>query len=56
MHLIAAAEITPSGVPPMPHSMSTGVSGMTASSAAATSPSPISRTRAPASRISLMPS
>ena len=50
MHLIAAAEITPSGVPPIPHSKSTGEFSLTASSAADTSPSRISRTRAPASR------
>ena len=53
MHLIAAAEITPSGVPPTPHSRSTVERSETASSAAETSPSEISRTRAPASRISL---
>ena len=34
MHLIAAAEMTPSGVPPMPHSRSTGERSLTASSAA----------------------
>ena len=55
MDLIAAAEITPSGVPPMPHSRSTGERSLTASSAAQTSPSVISRTRAPASRIALCP-
>ncbi len=52
MHLIAAAEMTPSGVPPIPHSRSTGELSLTASSAALTSPSRISRTRAPASRTS----
>ncbi len=31
MHLIAAAVITPSGVPPIPHRMSTGVLSVTAS-------------------------
>ena len=53
MHLIAAAEMTPSGVPPIPHSSATGEFSLTASSAADTSPSVIRRTRAPASRISL---
>ena len=52
MHLIAAAEITPSGVPPIPHSRSTAEFSLTASSDADTSPSVISRTRAPASRTS----
>ena len=50
MHLSAAAEMTPSGVPPMPHSRSTGERSLTASSAAETSPSRIRRMRAPASR------
>ena len=54
-HLTAAAEITPSGVPPMPHSRSTGERAVTASSAADTSPWGISRTRAPASRIAAIP-
>jgi hypothetical protein len=54
--LIAAAEMTPSGVPPMPHSRLTGERSETDSSDALTSPSVISRTRAPASRISAMPS
>ena len=56
MHLIAAAEMTPSGVPPTPHSRSTGERSLTACSAAETSPSGMSITRAPASRIALMPS
>ena len=47
---MAAAEITPSGVPPIPHSRSTGEFSLTASSEAETSPSVIRRTRAPASR------
>ena len=51
MHLIAAAESTPSGVPPIPHSRSTGPPSPQASSAAETSPSLISRTRAPAAWI-----
>ena len=52
MHLIAAAEMTPSGVPPMPHSRSTGRVGRRPRAARrATSPSVIRRTRAPASRI-----
>ena len=38
-HLIAAADSTPSGVPPMPHSRSTPVPSETANSAAETSPS-----------------
>ena len=60
MHLIAAAVITPSGVPPIPHSMSTGELSLTASSAAETSPSgsagPGRRPRGPraiASRVAL---
>ena len=52
MHFSAAAAMTPSGVPPIPHSRSTGVSRLAASIAADTSPSEMSRTRAPASRIS----
>jgi hypothetical protein len=56
MHFSAAAEMTPSGVPPTPHSRSTGELSLTASIAAATSPSEMSRTRAPASRNSRMPS
>ena len=39
MHLIAAAEITPSGVPPIPHSRSTEEFSLTASNAADTSKS-----------------
>ena len=54
--MTAAAEMTPSGVPPMPHSRSTGERSVTASSAAETSPWAISRTRAPASRIAAIPS
>ena len=42
-HLIAAAEITPSGVPPIPQSRSTPVPRLTASSAPATSPSVMKR-------------
>ena len=45
--------MTPSGVPPMPHSRSTVERSLTASSAAETSPSRIRRMRAPASRICL---
>ena len=52
MHLIAAAEITPSGVPPIPQSRSTPASAETANSAAETSPSEMKRIRAPTSRIS----
>ena len=53
---MAAAEMTPSGVPPIPHSKSTGERSVTASSAAETSPCAISRTRAPAARIAFTPS
>ena len=45
VHLIAAADSTPSGVPPTPQSRSTPVSGRTAISEPATSPSVISRMR-----------
>ena len=51
-HLIAAAEITPSGVPPIPIRMSTPVKGCAAAIAGATSPSRIRFTRAPALRSS----
>mmetsp|Transcript_13816 Transcript_13816/g.35488 ORF Transcript_13816/g.35488 Transcript_13816/m.35488 type:complete len:209 (+) Transcript_13816:401-1027(+) len=54
MHFIAAAEMTPSGVPPMPSRMSTDESGRQTSMEAATSPSLMRRMRAPASRTSLM--
>jgi hypothetical protein len=54
--LIAAAEITPSGVPPMPQSRSIGVSSLTAASEADTSPCGISLMRAPAARISAIAS
>ncbi len=53
---MAAAEMTPSGVPPIPQRRSTGERSVTASSEAETSPWGIRRTRAPASRISLMAS
>ncbi len=56
MHFTAAAEMTPSGVPPMPHRRSTGRSWLTATRTALTSPSEMSRTRAPASRMAAMPS
>ena len=49
-HLIAAAERTPSGVPPTPQSRSMPVFGLTANSAAATSPSLMKRMLAPTSR------
>src|SRR4051794_25424755 len=52
MHLIEAADRTPSGVPPMPQRRSTGDSGCTASNAADTSPCEMKRMRAPARRIS----
>ena len=55
MHLMAAALMTPSGVPPIPHRKSTGRSSVTASSEPATSPSVISRTRPPAARMAAMP-
>ncbi len=51
---MAAAEMTPSGVPPMPQRRSTGERSVTASSEAETSPWGMRRTRAPASRTSLM--
>ena len=51
-HLIAAAEITPSGVPPMPISMSTPVPAVAAAIDGATSPSVISAPSRPASRSS----
>ena len=54
--LIAAAEMTPSGVPPIPHSRLTGERSETDSSEALTSPSVMRRTRAPASRMAWMPS
>ncbi len=54
MHLSAAAAITPSGVPPMPSRMSTGVPSLATSIAAPTSPSLMSRMRTPASRHSRM--
>ena len=54
--MIAAAESTPSGVPPIPQSRSTPASAETANSAAETSPSLMKRIRAPASRICLTPS
>ena len=47
MHLRAAAASTPSGVPPMPKRMSTPVPGHPVAMAPATSPSVISRIRAP---------
>jgi succinate dehydrogenase / fumarate reductase iron-sulfur subunit len=56
MHLSAQAEMTPSGVPPMPHSRSTPVPSRAPAIAPATSPSVMRRIRAPASRISWMPS
>ena len=46
--------MTPSGVPPMPKRMSAPDSGQAAEMAPATSPSGMSRMRAPASRHSLM--
>jgi hypothetical protein len=55
MHFTAAAVMTPSGVPPMPHRKSALRSGETALSAPETSPSVISWTRAPARRIASMP-
>lgn len=42
--------MTPSGVPPMPSIMSTGPAALATSMAPATSPSEMSRMRAPASR------
>ena len=52
MHLMAAAEMTPSGVPPIPISRSTPVNGCEAAIDGATSPSRIRFTRAPDSRSS----
>ena len=52
MHFRAAAEITPSGVPPIPKSTSAPDSGHAVEIAPATSPSEIRRIRAPASRTS----
>ena len=54
MHFMAAAVITPSGVPPMPSRMSAPESGHAVEMAPATSPSGMSRMRAPASRTSAM--
>ena len=51
MHLRAAAESTPSGVPPMPMSTSTPDSGQEVAIAPATSPSLMRRIRAPVARI-----
>ena len=51
---MAAAVMMPSGVPPMPASMSVPELGRHAEIAPATSPSEISRMRAPASRTSAM--
>jgi hypothetical protein len=51
-HLIAAAEMTPSGVPPIPISMSTPANACAAAIDGATSPSRIRFTRAPVSRSS----
>jgi hypothetical protein len=50
MHFRAAAATTPSGVPPTPNSTSMPVSHWAVAMAPYTSPSEISRTRAPASR------
>ena len=47
MHLRAAAASTPSGVPPMPKRMSTPAPGQPVAMAPATSPSVMSRMRAP---------
>ena len=52
MHLRAAAAITPSGVPPMPRRMSAPDSVHAVAMAPATSPSVISRMRAPVERTS----
>ena len=49
---MAAAEMTPSGVPPIPISMSTPVEGWQAAIEGATSPSRIRFTRAPDARSS----
>ena len=50
--LMAQAVMIPSGVPPVPTSRSTPVSGRAATMAPATSPSLMNLMRAPASRIS----
>lgn len=52
MHRIAAAAMMPSGVPPIPASMSVPECGRQAEIAPATSPSVISRMRAPVARTS----
>ena len=52
MHFRAAAAMTPSGVPPMPKRTSAPESGHAVEMAPATSPSGMSRMRAPASRTS----
>ena len=52
MHRIAAAVMMPSGVPPIPASMSVPEPGRHAAIAPATSPSEINRMRAPAPRTS----
>ena len=54
MHFIAQATMMPSGVPPMPMSMSTELPSVAVATAPATSPSMIRRTLAPAARISAM--
>ncbi len=56
MHFMAAAAMTPSGVPPMPKRMSAPVSGSAVDTAPITSPSWINRIRAPAARTSAMSS
>ena len=48
MHLMAQAVMMPSGVPPMPMSMSTELESWAAAMAPATSPSEMRRTLAPA--------
>ncbi|MCW2966859.1 MAG: glpX [Solirubrobacteraceae bacterium] len=52
VHLIAAAAMTPSGVPPMPKRMSAPLPAQAVETAPITSPAEISRMRAPASRTS----
>ena len=54
MHLRAAAASTPSGVPPIPKRMSVPAPGQPVAMAPATSPSVMSRIRAPVERTSLM--
>ena len=56
MHFMAHAVMMPSGVPPIPMSMSTELSSEAAATPPATSPSMMRRTLAPAARISAMSS